>query len=409
MTKQVEEAIARARSQRAPLKQKWTCTVATSTMAERGEILSLYHYHHLILVANLTKHTITHEWWEKPTDKRGLDAAKRILQLPGSRGPRDTAFRRAPPTGVTTTGGRDLPVVQTVRRETLNLNRHGTCETAHGDLAKDRGSLFVAHVAWPITTVAHVQAALSAMRRMPGLVDATHNIAAWRVCGQWPAQPRAPVQSGSEDDGEASAGGRLLAALTKAGSMNVVVVVSRWYGGQNIGQARFRHVQERAVTLLTSVGLLDGAQPVHGQGSGRHLREPTEGPAASSAPALPWARVSDCRTADNLCDVARTAAQPSKPKTGGSNIAEGPPYTASPVEATQAALRNTLAAAAERRRLGSVSMGKKDIRGSCTVGGGAPVGGKSHLDVVCLDDTSSDDDGDDDVVELPGHPFVPDP
>uniref|UniRef100_A0A7S4MD44 Impact N-terminal domain-containing protein n=1 Tax=Prymnesium polylepis TaxID=72548 RepID=A0A7S4MD44_9EUKA len=48
-----------------------------------------------------------------------------------------------------------------------------------------------------------------------------------------------------DDDGEAHGGQRLLGSLTKAKAVNVAVVVSRVYGGQNIGKARFEHICER--------------------------------------------------------------------------------------------------------------------------------------------------------------------
>ena len=47
--------------------------------------------------------------------------------------------------------------------------------------------------------------------------------------------------------GEAHGGQRLLGALTRAKATNVAVMVSRVYGGQNIGKARFEHIVERAV------------------------------------------------------------------------------------------------------------------------------------------------------------------
>ena len=57
-----------------------------------------------------------------------------------------------------------------------------------------------------------------------------------------------------DDDGEARAGSSLRSALRKAKAKGVAVVVARWYGGVNIGKARFRHVQERATALLYALG-----------------------------------------------------------------------------------------------------------------------------------------------------------
>ena len=50
---------------------------------------------------------------------------------------------------------------------------------------------------------------------------------------------------GHDDDGEKWAGGRLQHVLNDAG-VEGVVVVARWYGGQNIGPIRFTHIENTA-------------------------------------------------------------------------------------------------------------------------------------------------------------------
>jgi putative IMPACT (imprinted ancient) family translation regulator len=77
---------------------------------------------------------------------------------------------------------------------------------------------------------------------------ATHNIAAWRI--------RGPPDSGTrfqdyDDDGE-TAGGRLLHLLQLMDAWDVVVVVSRWYGGVQLGPDRFRIINgvARAALIL---------------------------------------------------------------------------------------------------------------------------------------------------------------
>ena len=42
-----------------------------------------------------------------------------------------------------------------------------------------------------------------------------------------------------DDDGETAAGGRLLRQMQMMGVWDVLVVVSRWYGGVKLGPARF--------------------------------------------------------------------------------------------------------------------------------------------------------------------------
>eukprot|EP00198_Chlamydomonas_reinhardtii_P003848 XP_001693184.1 predicted protein [Chlamydomonas reinhardtii] len=71
----------------------------------------------------------------------------------------------------------------------------------------------------------------------------------------------APVKSFEEvaadydDDGETAAGGRLLHLLQAADVRNVVVVVSRWFGGVLMGPGRFTAINNTARVLLEQMGL----------------------------------------------------------------------------------------------------------------------------------------------------------
>lgn len=53
-----------------------------------------------------------------------------------------------------------------------------------------------------------------------------------------------------DDDGESAAGGKLMQMLRSMRVVNVVVVVSRWYGGINLGPARFKCINTVAGELL---------------------------------------------------------------------------------------------------------------------------------------------------------------
>ena len=73
------------------------------------------------------------------------------------------------------------------------------------------------------------------------VVKATHNITAYRI--------RDPVNKGimyqdCDDDGETAAGGRLLHLLQIMDVWDVLVVVSRWYGGVKLGADRFRLINQ---------------------------------------------------------------------------------------------------------------------------------------------------------------------
>ena len=62
---------------------------------------------------------------------------------------------------------------------------------------------------------------------------ATHNTWAF-------LQDAAPVKN---DDGESGAGMVIVRMLEREGLQNHIVVVTRWYGGKQLGGDRFRHVQ----------------------------------------------------------------------------------------------------------------------------------------------------------------------
>lgn len=88
---------------------------------------------------------------------------------------------------------------------------------------------------------------------------ATHNITAWRIksspqqTNSGPDGPEIVIQD-SDDDGETAAGGRLLHLMQLMDVWNVVVVVSRWYGGVKLGPDRFRCINAVAREALVKAG-----------------------------------------------------------------------------------------------------------------------------------------------------------
>lgn len=117
----------------------------------------------------------------------------------------------------------------------------------HGEIITDRKSTFQGHVA-TITSVEEVRLVMSALLENKKIENATHNIYAYRICvGQCMIQD-------CEDDGETQAGGRLLHLLQIVDAKNVMVVVSRWYGGIHLGSDRFRHINNAARQVLELAG-----------------------------------------------------------------------------------------------------------------------------------------------------------
>ena len=74
-----------------------------------------------------------------------------------------------------------------------------------------------------------------------------------------PPPPASPPPPGCDDDGEDAAGGRLLHLLQLAKAENVVVVVSRWFGGVLLGPSRFGLINNCARELLVKTGFVAGA------------------------------------------------------------------------------------------------------------------------------------------------------
>lgn len=65
-----------------------------------------------------------------------------------------------------------------------------------------------------------------------------------------------PTNQGMSDCGESGAGVRIMTLLERSHLINVLVVVTRWYGGTALGPARFRHITTVAVESLRNGGFL---------------------------------------------------------------------------------------------------------------------------------------------------------
>lgn len=100
------------------------------------------------------------------------------------------------------------------------------------DVLRDRGSRYAVSVG-PVAGRAGIDAFLADLKRVKKFAKATHNT--------WAAvlSDGGPVKG---DDGEAGAGAVILRMLERAGLVDHVVVVTRWYGGVHLGGDRFAHV-----------------------------------------------------------------------------------------------------------------------------------------------------------------------
>ncbi|KAA0194448.1 hypothetical protein HAZT_HAZT002757 [Hyalella azteca] len=96
---------------------------------------------------------------------------------------------------------------------------------------------------------------LSRLKQNRKIATATHNIYAYRI-----VLPDAVMAQDCEDDGETKAGSRMLHLMAVLDVVNVLVVVTRWYGGCHIGPDRFKHINAATRSILEICGFLDDAQ-----------------------------------------------------------------------------------------------------------------------------------------------------
>lgn len=120
------------------------------------------------------------------------------------------------------------------------------------DVVVEMKSVFVARCA-------SVSSSEQARKYLQHLLDsdkkvakATHNITAHRIKGD-----NGITFQDCDDDGETAAGGRLLHLLQLMDIWDVMVVVTRWYGGQKLGPARFGIINGAAREALAKAGYVE--------------------------------------------------------------------------------------------------------------------------------------------------------
>ncbi len=116
------------------------------------------------------------------------------------------------------------------------------------DTVRDRGSRYAAS-AGEVADEAAIKVFLATLKSHKKFAKATHNT--------W-AAVLADGRALKDDDGEAGAGAVILKMLEREGTRGRIVVVTRWYGGVNLGGDRFAHV-------VTSVRAILAVEKLAGQ------------------------------------------------------------------------------------------------------------------------------------------------
>lgn len=128
---------------------------------------------------------------------------------------------------------------------------------------RDRGSIFVAN-AFRASSEAEARKVVHYLKNvLHGQKRATHEMYAWRcmVLKQGKSglggEEDFEVSQGNEDDGEKFGSTRILKIMQAEGVIDAVVVVSRWYGGEMLGPARFNHIETCAREACRAFRLRD--------------------------------------------------------------------------------------------------------------------------------------------------------
>lgn len=124
----------------------------------------------------------------------------------------------------------------------------------HGEPFTDRKSTFQAHLAH-VVTQDQVRQVLEELKQNRKINNATHNVMAYRIF----IDDRNSYLHDCDDDGEAVAGSRLLHLLQILDVKNIVVIVTRWYGGILLGPDRFKHYNNCARDIMKVAGLVESS------------------------------------------------------------------------------------------------------------------------------------------------------
>lgn len=120
-----------------------------------------------------------------------------------------------------------------------------------GPTIEDRKSVFQGHTA-VVSSQDQVTNVIQKLMENGKIARAAHNMYAYRI----QTGDQGILLQDCEDDGEDAAGGRMLHLLQVLDVKNVLVVVTRWYGGILLGPDRFKHINNASRQVLEVAGYL---------------------------------------------------------------------------------------------------------------------------------------------------------
>ncbi|KAF5387600.1 hypothetical protein D9615_000735 [Tricholomella constricta] len=101
------------------------------------------------------------------------------------------------------------------------------------------------------------------------MTDRRISRAAHPIINAWRCQVGSVLHQDNDDDGETAAGGRLAHLLQILEVSNVLVIVSRYFGGIHLGPDRFKHINQAARNALEIGGFLEVAEATKKPGRGK--------------------------------------------------------------------------------------------------------------------------------------------
>lgn len=116
---------------------------------------------------------------------------------------------------------------------------------------EDRKSIFQAHIS-PVNSREEVQLVIEKLKENKKIANATHNMYAYRIFDD----QRHALLADCDDDGETGASSRMLHLMDIADVKNVLVVVSRWFGGILLHNDRFKHINNACRMILVNHGYI---------------------------------------------------------------------------------------------------------------------------------------------------------
>ena len=128
----------------------------------------------------------------------------------------------------------------------------------------EKKSVFIARVAPVVSPVQAKSFLAHFLATDKKAARATHNITAWRIHG-----PNETSFQDCDDDGETAAGGRILHLMQLMDVWDVMVVVTRWYGGVLLGPDRFRIINTAAREALVLGGFAKEGKDGEGKKKGK--------------------------------------------------------------------------------------------------------------------------------------------